>query len=73
MTRIAGPVVIRHLGDAACRQLFQNLAKTKCDTCHRLFGEHSPEEFNAHALGDVSIDLDIATVPPPRLGQKKTI
>lgn len=64
MTRITGPDVISHLGDAAYRELFQKLAKTKCDICRRLFGEHSPEEFNAHALGDVTIDLDIAPVTP---------
>ena len=64
MTKIAGRDVISHLGDAARRELFQNLAKTRCDLCQRLFGEHSPEEFNAHALGDVTVELDIAPVTP---------
>jgi hypothetical protein len=65
MIRLAGPdEVINHLGDAGYRELFQNLAKNECDICKRLFGEHSPEEFNAHALGDVEITCDIVPASP---------
>ena len=51
------------------RQLHQNLAKEECHICKRLFGEHSPEEFKAHALDDVTIELDIVEDPDkPRTG-----
>jgi hypothetical protein len=45
-------------------QLHQNLAKEECQICKRLFGEHSPEEFYAHALSDLTIDLDIQQSDP---------
>ena len=59
--------VINHLGEAGYREVFQRLAKTECHVCKRLFGEHSPEEFKAHALGDVTIDVDIAPATPHAL------
>jgi hypothetical protein len=63
MTRYTGPDELNNLlGERNHRELFQNLAKTECYICKRLFGEHSPQEFNAHALGDVEISLDIAPV-----------
>jgi hypothetical protein len=61
MTRYAGPdEIINFIGDKLARELYQNLAKNECHVCKRLFGEHSPEEFNAHALGDASIEVSIA-------------
>jgi len=52
MTRYAGPdELINFLGEKNYQTLFQNLAKTECHICKRLFGEHTQEEFNAHALG----------------------
>lgn len=65
MTRIAGPDVISHLKVSGLYEHFvQEMAKNRCDICQRLFEEHSPEEFNAHALGDVTIDVDIVPATP---------
>jgi hypothetical protein len=52
------PEVLKH-----ARELHQNLAKEECHICKRLFGEHSAEEFNAHALDDVTIEIDIGPWP----------
>ena len=54
------PEVLKH-----ARELHQNLAKEECHICKRLFGEHSAEEFNAHALDDVTIELDIRSIDRP--------
>jgi len=61
MTRYAGPdELISFLGEKNYQGVFQQLAKTECHICKRLFGEHSQEEFNEHALGDAGIELSIA-------------
>ena len=70
MTKYAGPDVIRYIKDCGLYEIaFQNMAKTKCDICNRLFGEHSPDEFDAHAFDGVTADLDIAPVTPEKLNQ----
>lgn len=65
MTRMSGPEMISYLKGRGLYEIaFQNLAKIKCDTCNRLFGAHSPQEFDAHAFDNMTANLDIAPVTP---------
>ena len=65
MTRLEGRELIERLGDNFARKLYQNLAKNECHVCKRLYGEHSQEEFNDHALIGAGIELDPGPVGPP--------
>ena len=64
LTRYVGPDEINNfLGERGAAELFQKLATTECHVCKRLFGEHSKEEFNEHALGVAGIEV-LGVFPP---------
>ena len=43
----------------------QGLAARECHICKRLLGEHSNEEYNAHVLGDASMEIGGVFGPSP--------
>jgi len=66
MPKIAGPELVDFLREhGLLGKVRQDLAETECYICKLLFGEHSQEEFNAHALIGSGIEVNAGPIGPP--------